>query len=217
MPLMRGIPPPPHRGEGMSVGTLSVPRRIETLFRWIWSVVMHNGRVAHIFIARRPGEPMVAVTEVHAVAGRGLEGDRYFHRAGTWSGRRGSGTDVTFMELEVLEALRRDHGIILNPQDPRRSIVTRGISLSDFVGREFHVGGVILRGVGLCEPCAHLEQATQRGVVRAMVHRGGLRAQILATGKIRVGDAIHDRSADDHSPKLFGHRLPRAQSETCAS
>ena len=136
---------------------------------------------------------MVAVTEVYAVPGRGLDGDRYFHRTGTWSGRRGSGTEVTLVELEVLEDLGRDHGIFLNPQDPRRNIITRGISLNDFVGREFHVGEVILRGVGLCEPCAHLERATQSGVVRALVHRGGLRAQILASGMIKVDDLIQDR------------------------
>lgn len=178
--------------------------------------VARNGRVAYVFIARKPGEPMVAVTEVHAVTGRGLEGDRYFHRAGTWSGRRGSGTDVTLVELEVLEALERDYGIILNPQDLRRNIVTRGISLNDFVGREFHVGRVILRGVGLCEPCAHLERATQRGVVRALVHRGGLRAQILATGMIRVGDVIRERLADEHRTMLE-HGSPWAQSGTCGS
>lgn len=136
---------------------------------------------------------MMAVTEVHAVTGRGLEGDRYFHRAGTWSSRRGPGTDVTLVELEVLEALERDYGIFLNPQDLRRNIVIRGISLNGLVGREFRVGRVILRGVGLCEPCTHLDRATQRRVLRALVHRGGLRAQILVAGMIRVGDVIHER------------------------
>lgn len=165
---------------------------------------MRNGRVTCVFIAGKPGEPMVAVTEVHAVKGRGLEGDRYFHRAGTWSGRHGSSTEVTLVEIEVLDALWCEHGIVLDPQDTRRNIITQGVSLNSLIGREFHVGEVILRGVGLCEPCAHLERATQIGIVRALVHRGGLRAQILESGTIRIGDAINERWVDDHSTLLMG-------------
>ncbi|HEX2711092.1 MAG TPA: MOSC domain-containing protein [Candidatus Acidoferrales bacterium] len=137
---------------------------------------------------------MVAVTKVRAIPGQGLEGDRYFYQAGTLSDRSGFGSEVTLVELEVLEALRNYHGIALDPQATRRNIISRGIRLNTLVGREFRVGEVILRGAKLCEPCAHLEQATRKGVLRALAHRGGLRAQILVGGTISVGDFIEDQA-----------------------
>ncbi|MFQ5896901.1 MAG: MOSC domain-containing protein [Candidatus Methylomirabilia bacterium] len=141
---------------------------------------------------------MVSVGEVRALAGRGLEGDRYFHRVGTYSDKpapRGGppAREVTLIEIEAIEALKREYGIALDPGDSRRNIVTRGVSLNHLVGREFRVGGVALRGARLCEPCSHLEQLTQQGVLRALVHRGGLRAEILRDGMIRVGDSVQEQ------------------------
>ncbi|MBI1847560.1 MAG: sulfurase, partial [Candidatus Rokubacteria bacterium] len=57
-------------------------------------------------------------------------------------------------------------------------------------GRDFRVGDVLLRGIRLCEPCSHLAQLTCETVSRGLVHRGGLRAQILTEGVIRVGDVV---------------------------
>jgi len=132
---------------------------------------------------------------VHARPGKGLEGDRYFKEVGTYSGKPGPrgappAREVTLIELEAIEALKRDYGIELDPGDIRRNIVTHGVPLNHLVGREFRVGDVAMRGIRLCEPCAHLEELTRRGVLRALVHRGGLRAQILTDGVIRVGDAV---------------------------
>lgn len=176
--------------------------------------MMHSSRVVHIFIARNAGAPMVALQEVSAVEGRGLEGDRYFHQAGTRSGHPGCATEVTLAELEILEALRRDDGIVLDSHDLRRNLITEGVTLSTLVGREFRVGETILRGVMLCEPCAHLERATRRGVLRALVHRAGLRARILAGGTIRAGDPISELPSDDHDIPQTGRGEPaRAQPE----
>lgn len=172
---------------------------------------MHNGRVVNIFIARTRGEPMMAVSGTRAVARQGLEGDRYFCQAGTWSRRRGSGTEVTLMDLEVLDVLRHDYGIVLDPSNTRRNIITREISVNDLVGREFWVGEVILRGIDLCEPCAHLERATQKGVLRSLAHRGGLRAQILVSGTIRVGDFIADRARRQHEQNTVSYIRPAAR------
>ena len=86
--------------------------------------------------------------------------------------------------------MARDNEMQIAPGDARRNVVTRGVALNHLVGREFRVGGVRLRGVRLCEPCSHLEGLTRPGVLDGLVHRGGLRAQILTEGEIRVGDPI---------------------------
>ena len=133
---------------------------------------------------------MKSSNEVRAVAGKGLEGDRYFSQTGTYSNQPGSGRDVTLIEIEAIEALKRDYGIELNPGESRRNIVTRGVPLNHLVGREFKIGEVTLRGTRLCEPCSHLQKLTQQGVMRGLVHRGGLRAEIVTSGMLQVGDAI---------------------------
>jgi MOSC domain-containing protein YiiM len=124
---------------------------------------------------------------VAALAGRGLEGDRNL-RAEPKSDRD---SDVTLIEMEVLEALREETGIELTDGGSRRNLHTRGISLNELVGQDFSVGEVVLRGQGLCEPCLSLADACgDRRVIRGLVHRGGLRASILRSGIITVGDAI---------------------------
>ena len=153
---------------------------------------MDKGVVVSICIAAAATEPPVSVNEVRAVAGKGLEGDRYFKQVGTYSSKASPAREVTLIEIEALEALKRDCGIELDPKASRRNIVTRGAPLNHWVNREFRVGAVTLRGIRLCEPCSHLEGLTQPGVSRALVHRGGLRAQILTDGMIRVGDSIQE-------------------------
>jgi MOSC domain-containing protein YiiM len=133
---------------------------------------------------------MIVVDSVRALAGMGLEGDRYFMQAGTFSDATKPDREVTLIESEALQALAQDVGIVLPPGASRRNITTRGVSLNALVGKEFQVGGVTLRGLRLCEPCAHLEKLTQSGVLNGLVHRGGLRAQILTDGVIQTGDAV---------------------------
>lgn len=151
---------------------------------------MTHGSVAGIFIAPVGGASMLAVDIIRAVAGEGLEGDRYFRRAGTFSEKPGPGREVTLIEIEAIEALARDYGVALAAGDARRNLVTRGVALNHLVGQTFRVGEATLQGVRLCEPCSHLAQLTAQEVLRGLVHRGGLRAQILTSGVIRVGDPI---------------------------
>lgn len=152
-----------------------------------------TGHVVSIHIAgEREARPR-SVDKVHAVPGRGLEGDRYYSARGTYSDQPGAGREITLIEIEAIEAMARDNGISISPGDARRNVVTRDVPLNHLVGHEFLVGKVQLRGVRLCEPCAHLEGLTHRGVLGALVHRGGLRAQILTEGMIRVGDTIEPR------------------------
>ena len=153
---------------------------------------MWQGTVVSIHLAETAAEPMVPVKEVRAIPGKGLEGDRYFNHTGTYSKKSGADREVTLIEVEAIEALKREYGIALEPGAARRNIVTRGVPLNHLVGRKFRVGDVTLRGLRLCEPCAHLERLSHSGVREALIHRGGLRAQILTDGLIRVGDTAEE-------------------------
>jgi MOSC domain-containing protein YiiM len=150
-----------------------------------------RGSVVSIQIAPSGEAPLRAVPEVRAVAGRGLEGDRYFLGAGTYSDKPGPDRNVTLIEAEALEALARDDGVQLAEGESRRNIVTRGVALNHLVGRTFQVGEVTLRGVRLCEPCEHMEKLSgKKGARKGLVHRGGLRAEIVQGGVIRAGDPV---------------------------
>ena len=149
-----------------------------------------KGTVISIHIAPAAGMPMQSVAKIEAKAGRGLEGDRYHNQVGTFSGHPGTGREVTLIEIEALEALKRDYQVELEAGLTRRNLVTRGVPLNHLVNREFKVGAVTLRGTRLCEPCSHMEKLTRKGVMRGLIHRGGLRADILAGGAIRIGDTI---------------------------
>jgi MOSC domain-containing protein YiiM len=150
-----------------------------------------SGEVISIHITPKAEAPMASVNEVNAVAGLGLEGDRYHAHTGTYSETPGTGRDVTFIAAEAIEVIALDRGIELAPGESRRNITTKGIDLNALVDRQFRVGEVVLRGMRLCEPCEYLQGHTGKdGLTKALLHRGGLRADIVSGGTIRVGDEI---------------------------
>jgi MOSC domain-containing protein YiiM len=151
---------------------------------------MFRGEVVGIFVASKAGTPMESLQHANAVAGRGLEGDRYLDGSGRWSATPGSGRQVTLIEMEAIEALAGEKNLELAPGATRRNLVTRGVPLNHLVGREFQVGSVRLRGARLCEPCDYLEGLTVQGVLSGLIHRGGLRAEIVSGGAIRLRDPI---------------------------
>ena len=151
---------------------------------------MWKGNLVSINITASAGQPMQPVEKIRALPGVGLEGDRYATRQGTYSSQDDGSRQVTLIESEAIEALRSEAGIQLPQAEARRNLVTRGVPLNHLVGRTFRVGEVTLRGIRLCEPCQHLAGLTQAGVLPGLVHRGGLRAEILNEGIIRVGDPI---------------------------
>jgi MOSC domain-containing protein YiiM len=151
---------------------------------------MFEGQLIGIFVTQRPGSDLQALARVEAVAGRGLVGDRYFQKQGTFSDKDGPDREVTLIEAEALHGMAREYEITLQPGQTRRNLLTRGVPLNHLVGHEFTIGPVVLRGIRLCEPCSHLEKLTCNGVQKGLVHRGGLRAQILAGGTLEVGAAI---------------------------
>jgi len=148
-----------------------------------------TGAVEALLTAAHAEDAMQTHRGVELHAGRGIVGDRYFDGAGTFSASEKHGQQLTLIEGEVLDALR-DDGLHLTPVDARRNIVTRGIDLNALVGREFQIGTARCIGRRLCEPCSHLQRLTGTALLRAMVHRGGLRADILTSGTVHVGDAI---------------------------
>jgi MOSC domain-containing protein YiiM len=120
------------------------------------------------------------VAAVDAEAGKGLDGD--YH------------DDLTLIAAESLEGLRDDTGILLSGEQSRRNVLTRGVDLNALVGRRFMVGSVEAEGVELAEPCTKLQRISgERGVLRGLVHRGGLRADIVSGGRIGLGDAVSPR------------------------
>ena len=150
---------------------------------------MCSGKVESIHIAPTAKAPTQPIAEVEAIPGAGLVGDRYFLKQGTFF-KPEPDFELTLIEAEALEAAYRDYKAKLDAGDARRNIVTRNVALNHLVGREFQIGSVKIRGIRLCEPCGHLESLTGLPVIKSLRHRGGLRAQILTQGMIRVGDAI---------------------------
>ncbi len=150
------------------------------------------GEVVGIFVTEAKAGAMRSVNAATAIAGRGLEGDRYAAGAGTFTphSNRLRGYDVTLIESEVLDRLTLPDGSRLAPEESRRNVVTGGIDLNALVGKEFRIGSVRAFGQRLCEPCLHLQRLTRRGVVAGLVHKGGLRADLLGDGEIRVGERI---------------------------
>jgi MOSC domain-containing protein YiiM len=150
---------------------------------------MNTGTIEFIYIAPAATAPTVAVKEALAIPGVGLDGDRYALRQGTFF-KPEPDFELTLIEAEAIEALKRDYNVELAPGEARRNLVTRGIALNHLVGRDFQIGEVKVHGIRLCEPCDHLQRLTGRQVIKGLRHRGGLRAQILTQGAIRVGDSL---------------------------
>jgi MOSC domain-containing protein YiiM len=148
-----------------------------------------HGKVLSLYIAPQPAKPMVSVPEVRAFADRGLEGDRFFRES--WKAAKRPDKAISLIEEETLEAAAVELGRETFGDKSRRNVVTCGVPLVQLLDREFTIGGVLLRGIRLFEPCGHLEKVAKvPGIFRALEHRSGLKAAILSDGVIRVGDPI---------------------------
>ena len=148
------------------------------------------GAVQAIFIAEKAKAPMRPVPEVRVLEGLGLEGDRYALGIGAFSRWSGWGRAVTLIEREAIDAVLRESGIDLSGGQSRRNVVTTGVALADLNGQAFRIGTAVLRGARLCAPCGYLERLVGPGVFDALRGRGGLRADVVQPGTVRVGDAI---------------------------
>ena len=155
-----------------------------------------SGTVEGLAVAPAAEAPMQLLDTARAVAGRGLEGDRYAAGAGTFTPRGPGrpGYDLTLIAAEVLDELAAA-GHALDFAGARRNVLTRGLDVNALVGRTFRIGEVLCRGRRLCEPCVHLDRLSGPGLLRPLIHRGGLRADVLTDGEIRLGAPIRPGAA----------------------
>lgn len=147
-----------------------------------------QSRVVAIYIAPSAAVLPTAREQVRALAGQGLENDRYCVGGGTWSHWPGTGRQVTLIDGKVVDSLARDMPV--TAAQLRRNLVVDGVDLDGLIGQRFKVGSAEMVGVRPCEPCAHIEQLSARGLCAALKGRGGLRADITSGGLIRVGDRV---------------------------
>jgi len=155
------------------------------------STELRTGSVVALFTADRRAAPMKKVEQLKAVAGQGIEGDRYFLGTGTYSKKPEPGRQVTLIKSEVLESLRDKFQIIVKPEESRRNILTRGIEINDLIGTEFFVGPVRLRAHRITQPCLYLEKLLgQPGLYKELWDNGGISCEILSEGIIKEGDII---------------------------
>lgn len=145
--------------------------------------VVGQGSVEAIFISAKRGELPHRVEAVRAMAGKGLEGNRYFD-----TGRPEQ--ELTLVEAEQLERVAAEDGLDIDAAATGRNILTRGVDLNALVGKRFRVGAIECRGIELCEPCTTMEARTVPGAIKALTHRAGLNAEILVDGELRPGDEI---------------------------
>ena len=144
------------------------------------------GVVEGIFVGAVDEGPLHAENEVQVRTGAGIEGDRHGDK------------DITLFEAEAIEGLKADTGIELAPSEIRRNVMTRGVSLNDLLGHRIRVGEVEAYVTELCHPCSHLQKLTQPGVLRGLVNRGGLNADVTRGGAIRIGDEVEDLGSAEH-------------------
>lgn len=134
---------------------------------------------------------MTSVAEARAVPGQGLEGDRYFNGTGTFSPHpQKPDFEITLIEKEAIAAFAGESGLAFTAAHARRNVVTQGVDLNALAGKEFMIGEVRIRGIRFCEPCSYLAKTTFPETLKGLVHKGGLRAQIVSGGLIRVGDKV---------------------------
>ena len=151
---------------------------------------MFVGKLEAIYFSEQSGIAMTKREDVDVLAGQGIVGDRYTTGVGKFAKPGTPENEITLIEAEAVEAVPREYDFELTAAETRRNLVTRGVPLNHLINVEFQVGDVRLRGLELCEPCSHLAKFTGKAVVKALRHRGGLRACVLNDGRIRVGDEI---------------------------
>ena len=149
-----------------------------------------QGRLDHIHICAKGSQDMTELREANLIAGKGIEGDRYFLGTGTYSDKPAPDRQVTLIESETLEALSRDHNMDLTPVESRRNLTVTGVPLNHLVGKKFRVGEVVLYGGRLNTPCQYLDDLLGKKLFKLLLNRSGLNCEIVEGGVIRPGDTV---------------------------
>ena len=150
-----------------------------------------TGTVVALFTVDRMSAPMKKMEQLNALAGLGIEGDRYLLGAGTYSKKPEPGRQVTLIKSEILDWLKKEFDITVKPEECRRNVVTRDVEINELIGTEFFVGEVRLRAHRITQPCIYLENLlSQPGLYQALWDNGGISCEIMTDGVIKEGDII---------------------------
>ncbi|MBP9490285.1 MAG: MOSC domain-containing protein [Aliarcobacter sp.] len=152
-----------------------------------------SGKIVKLLISKDTQTPMLNVNQIVLEVGKGIFGDRYYNQVGTFSnkGEIEPDRDVTLIEIEKIDALNKEHNLEITAEDLRRNIVITNCDLNSLVGKEFQIGEVVLKGLRLCEPCKYLaDKINEKKTLTEMVHKAGLRAQIIKGGSINLDSQV---------------------------
>ena len=152
-----------------------------------------SGKIVKLLISKDPKSAMLNVNQIVLEAGKGIFGDRYYNQEGTFSnkGEIEPDRDVTLIEIEKIDALNKEHNLDITAEDLRRNIVVSNCDLNSLVDKEFQIGEVVLKGLRLCEPCKYLsDKLDNEEVLSQMIHKAGLRAQIIKSGSIDLNSQV---------------------------
>ena len=149
-----------------------------------------QGKVTSLHLTERASQPMQSVEHLKLIAGVGIEGDRYSNEQGYYSDRPEPGRQITLFEIETLEALKRDHDVVLEANEHRRNVTVTNTPLNHLVGKRFKVGNCLLEATRLSTPCKHIEDVTGKTISRWLINRSGLNCIIVEGGEVRVGDEV---------------------------
>ena len=152
-----------------------------------------SGKIVKLLISKDPKSTMLSLNQIVLEAGKGIFGDRYYNQEGTFSnkGEIQPDRDVTLIEIEKIDALNKEHNLDITAEDLRRNIVVSNCDLNSLVDKEFQIGEVVLKGLRLCEPCKYLsDKLDNEEVLSQMIHKAGLRAQIIKSGSIDLNSQV---------------------------
>ena len=152
-----------------------------------------SGKIVKLLISKDPKSTMLNLNQIVLEAGKGIFGDRYYNQEGTFSnkGEIEPDRDVTLIEIEKIDALNKEHNLDITAEELRRNIVVSNCDLNSLVDKEFQIGEVVLKGLRLCEPCKYLsDKLDNEEVLSQMIHKAGLRAQIIKSGSIDLNSQV---------------------------
>lgn len=146
-----------------------------------------SGKIVSLLISKDTKSSMRKVNQIILEEEKGIFGDRYYNQEGTFSnkGEIEPDRDVTLIEIERINEFNKKFNQNMTDEDFRRNIVISNCDLNSLVDKKFQIGNVILKGIRLCEPCKYLaNKLDNTKVLTEMVHKAGLRAQIIQGGSI---------------------------------
>ena len=142
-------------------------------------------KVFKIGISKDDGQKINEMSEIDVLSGKGILGDRHFHDYNNHKGQ------ITLIEKENIDYYNNKYKNKIPYIDFRRNIVTEGIELNSLVKKEIEIGTIKILPYQLCKPCLHLEQMVSgKDIIKEFLRRGGLRCEVLVSGKVEIGDKI---------------------------